>query len=181
MVSMKQIIFLLFLLVPFLSFGQTEQFYDNLGRKAEGKMADGLQTGVWKVWDKEGHLESTGAYTIISKSSVRIRFISDGCPDTLGIIKEIKQQMHEKYSVETGKWDHYLNGKIESTGTYVPMGIIDVGCLSDIDADGNSTGKVNHVYGLPVGAKTGLWNYYDETGKIISVDHYEVGKLILEK
>ncbi|HAP69980.1 MAG TPA: hypothetical protein DCR04_09710, partial [Flavobacteriales bacterium] len=63
---MKRLV-LLFLIIPFLSFGQGEtvkEFYESRRIKSQVKEVDGVREGIYTEWHENGNKKVEGVYRV---------------------------------------------------------------------------------------------------------------------
>jgi len=145
--------------------------------KSDGILQNGLKIGVWKSWYDNGQLVTQGEYTILLNKDIKIVNHED-CSECIVSEDEVRKQLKAAYSIETGKWEtYYKNGKLMQTGSFLPEYTIDINWTEVIEDDGSR----RNVYSLPIylhALETGVWYYYDETGKFTNKTTYVKGEAV---
>lgn len=100
--------------------GTIKHYYDNGVLQSEGKMQNGIPTGVWKFYDPYGKLNQVGAYKNGQKEGrwlkgdlAKIKFLGDIClnPNMPNLEEEIaKREKELDVSVH-----YYMNGQLKNT------------------------------------------------------------------
>lgn len=143
--------------------------------KSTGMLQNGLKVGLWKSWYDNGQLVVQGEYAILLNKDIKIVNHED-CNECKVSEDEVRKQLKPAYSIETGKWDtYYKNGKLMQSGSFLPEYTVDINWVEVIEEDGIRS----HVYSLPIylhAWETGVWYYYDETGKFTNKTTFVKGQ-----
>ena len=184
----KQFQILLFcvLLPPHSGIAQITTLFDTIDSEIDtskvkeiltstGMMKDGFRVGVWQSWYSNKQLADSGAYAIIPKNKIKIH--DDDSTFSEVDTNYIRNSFKENYSFQVGKWvSYYKNGKIKSTGSYLPNGIVKVFVVA-ID-DGMGEIKDVSYFSYPEEMKTGIWKNFDKNGKIEEEENYIHGVFV---
>ena len=182
---MKKIILFLFLL-PLSGIAQITTVFDTVDSEIDtskvkeiltsiGMMKDGFRVGVWQSWYSNKQLADSGAYAIFPKSKIKIH--DDDSSFSEVDTNYIRKSFKENYSFRVGKWvSYHKNGKIKSIGSYLPNGIVKAYVVA-IPMD-NGEIKDQFYFTFPEGMKTGIWNHFDENGKIEEQENYINGVFV---
>jgi hypothetical protein len=185
-IKMKYILFVYVMIVcSGILKAQETTLYDTIFRpeesikyelvKSKGLLHNGLKVGFWKSWYDNGQLMIQGEYAILLNKDIKIVNHED-CNECIVSEDTVRKQLQAAYSIETGKWEtYYKNGKLMQTGSFLPEYTIDINWAEVIDDDGTR----RNVYSLPIylqALETGVWNYYDETGKFTNKKTFVKGQ-----
>lgn len=144
---------------------RTTIFHPNEKKASEGVFMDQLKHGEWKYWDQDGTLITVENYKNGKKHGV-----------------------WQVYSSETGillEESNYIEDKLH--GTAKTFYIDGVPCTVENYVDGQRNGMAESYYidgKLSIkgvfheGLKIGIWNYYDQNGKLRKVIDYKKSQVI---
>lgn len=144
---------------------RTTIFHPNEKKASEGVFMDQLKHGEWKYWDQDGTLITVENYKNGKKDGV-----------------------WQVYSSETGillEESNYIDDKLH--GTAKTFYIDGVPCTVENYVNGQRNGMAESYYidgKLSIkgvfheGLKLGIWNYYDQNGKLRKVIDYKKSQVI---
>lgn len=144
---------------------RTTIFHPNEKKASEGVFMDQLKHGEWKYWDQDGTLITVENYKNGKKDGV-----------------------WQVYSSETGillEESNYIDDKLH--GTAKTFYIDGVPCTVENFVNGQRNGLAESYYidgKLSIkgvfheGLKLGIWNYYDQNGKLRKVIDYKKSQVI---
>lgn len=165
-------VFILLLIVPFISFGQMKNYKDDLGRKQgvhigysgslmfERTYLNDTLNGCFREYSSDGRTLTIGYYKYGLKDSIWLEFYSENTVKKKEVFKNGKKQ---------GDFiDYYENGSISYLATFDNDTI--VGDVINYFPNGNIKSKGNR--------ENGIWNDYYENGNLRTQQTFSNGKLL---
>lgn len=131
-------------------------------------------SGIYEEYDTTGTLRLKGRYAQLD--SAKCLNCYNGTPghDNQGRWEPINKT--KVWDVKIGQWiTYHPNGKMAISGQYDTLFTFYHGAVQEIGANRPVPVYIHHEQ-----LKSGIWRYYDETGKLIGKEEYFNGSLVFK-